>query len=137
MAIGENPELPQRCYGAGVQPGSARFAQAVNGNIPLRVLGAHFIWRKCLFENKDTPLFGYRYQPGLSYEQPKYCPEKEALGSCASAASKSKSQVTVLPERGFSLRAFFSPSLLPTKQSASLVSFLVGFLGKSLSAQTL
>uniref|UniRef100_A0A8D1VH63 Solute carrier family 7 member 2 n=1 Tax=Sus scrofa TaxID=9823 RepID=A0A8D1VH63_PIG len=69
-----------------------------------------------------------RYQPGLSYEQPKYCPEKEALGSCASAASKSKSQVTVLPERGFSLRAFFSPSLLPTKQSASLVSFLVGFL---------
>uniref|UniRef100_A0A8D1U1G6 Solute carrier family 7 member 2 n=1 Tax=Sus scrofa TaxID=9823 RepID=A0A8D1U1G6_PIG len=69
-----------------------------------------------------------RYQPGLSYEQPKYCPEKEALGSCASAASKSKSQVTVLPEWGFSLRAFFSPSLLPTKQSASLVSFLVGFL---------
>ncbi|MBW04427.1 Cationic amino acid transporter 2, partial [Eschrichtius robustus] len=69
-----------------------------------------------------------RYQPGLSYEQPKYCPEKEALRSCANTASKSESQVTVLPGQGFSLRTLFSPSLLPTKQSASLVSFLVGFL---------
>lgn len=77
------------------------------------------------------PLFGNRYQPGLSYEQPKYCPEKEALGSCANTASKSESQVTVPPGQGFSLRTLFSPSLLPTKQSASLVSFLVGFLGKS------
>ncbi|TKC41795.1 hypothetical protein EI555_020396 [Monodon monoceros] len=69
-----------------------------------------------------------RYQPGLSYEQPKYCPEKEALGSCANTASKSASQVTALPGQGFSLRTLVSPSLLPTKQSASLVSFLVGFL---------
>ncbi|GAB5570169.1 cationic amino acid transporter 2 isoform X1 [Prionailurus iriomotensis] len=69
-----------------------------------------------------------RYQPGLSYEQPKCCPEKEALGSCASAASKSESQVTMLQGQGFSLRILFSPSALPTQQSSSLVSFLVGFL---------
>ncbi|XP_015985404.2 cationic amino acid transporter 2 isoform X2 [Rousettus aegyptiacus] len=69
-----------------------------------------------------------RYQPGLSYEQPKYSPEKEALGSCAGAASESTSQDTMLQEQGFSLRALFSPSALPTQQSASLVSFMVGFL---------
>ncbi|EPY74780.1 Low-affinity cationic amino acid transporter-2 isoform 1-like protein [Camelus ferus] len=69
-----------------------------------------------------------RYQPGLSYEQTKCCPGKEALGSCADTASKSESQVTVLPRQGFSPRALFCPSLLPTRQSASLVSFLVGFL---------
>ncbi|KAI4529664.1 cationic amino acid transporter 2 isoform X4 [Ovis aries] len=69
-----------------------------------------------------------RYQPGLSYEQPKYCSEKEALGSCTNRTSKSESQDTMLPGQGFSLRTLFSPSLLPTKQSASLVSFLVGFL---------
>ncbi|MXQ84242.1 hypothetical protein E5288_WYG014242 [Bos mutus] len=80
---------------------------------------------------KHTLLLGNRYQPGLSYEQPKYCSEKEALGSCANRTSKSKSQVTMLPGQGFSLRTLFNPSLLPTKQSASLVSFLVGFLGLS------
>lgn len=69
-----------------------------------------------------------RYQPGLSYEQPKYCSEKEALRSCTNRTSKSESQDTMLPGQGFSLRTLFSPSLLPTKQSASLVSFLVGFL---------
>ncbi|XP_008587803.1 PREDICTED: low affinity cationic amino acid transporter 2 isoform X1 [Galeopterus variegatus] len=69
-----------------------------------------------------------RYQPSLSYEQPRYSPEKEALGSCASTASKSESQVTMLQGQGFSLRTLFSPSVLPTPQSASLVSFLVGFL---------
>lgn len=37
----------------------------------------------------------------------------------------------MLQGQGFSLRALFSPSALPTRQSASLVSFLVGFLGKS------
>ncbi|ELK08859.1 Low affinity cationic amino acid transporter 2 [Pteropus alecto] len=73
-----------------------------------------------------------RYQPGLSYEQPKYSPEKEALGSCASTASESTSQVTMLQEQGFSLRSLFSPSALPTQQSASLVSFMVGFLGLSI-----
>ncbi|KAG8512553.1 Cationic amino acid transporter 2, partial [Galemys pyrenaicus] len=69
-----------------------------------------------------------RYQPGLSYEQPKFSSEKEALGACAGAASKTEPQVTMLQGQGFSLRALFSPSTLPTKQSASLVSFLVGFL---------
>lgn len=72
-----------------------------------------------------------RYQPGLCYEQPKYSPESEGLGSCASAASKSDSQVTMLQRHGFSLRTLYSPSALPTRQSASLVSFLVGFLGES------
>lgn len=62
-----------------------------------------------------------RYQPGLCYEQPKYTPEKEILESCTNATSKSESQVT-------SLRTLFNPSALPTRQSASLVSFLVGFL---------
>ncbi|XP_054422104.1 cationic amino acid transporter 2 isoform X2 [Pteronotus mesoamericanus] len=69
-----------------------------------------------------------RYQPGLSYEQPKYPPEKEALQPHANAESESASQVTMLQDQGFSLSALFSPSALPTQQSASLVSFLVVFL---------
>lgn len=69
-----------------------------------------------------------RYQPGLCYEQPKYTPEKEILESCTNATSKSESQVTMLQGQGFSLRTLFNPSALPTRQSASLVSFLVGFL---------
>ncbi|XP_055449652.1 cationic amino acid transporter 2 isoform X1 [Psammomys obesus] len=69
-----------------------------------------------------------RYQPGLCYEQPKYSSEKEMLEPCNTAASKSESQVTMLQGRGFSFRTVFSPSALPTRQSASLVSFLVGFL---------
>ncbi|XP_004428843.1 PREDICTED: cationic amino acid transporter 2 isoform X2 [Ceratotherium simum simum] len=69
-----------------------------------------------------------RYQPGLSYEQPKYSTEKEALRPCASAASKSEPQVTILQRRSFILQTVCSPSVLPTQQSASLVSFLVGFL---------
>ncbi|XP_034503450.1 cationic amino acid transporter 2 isoform X2 [Ailuropoda melanoleuca] len=69
-----------------------------------------------------------RYQPGLPYEQPKCCPEKEALGSCANTASKCESQVTMLQGSGLSLRTLVSPSALPTQQSSSLVSFLVGFL---------
>lgn len=76
--------------------------------------------------------FGARYQPGLSYEQPKCCPEKAALGSCGNkAASKSESPVTMLQGPGLSLRLLISPSALPTQQSSSLVSFLVGFLGES------
>ncbi|KAM5279495.1 cationic amino acid transporter 2 isoform 2-T3 [Hipposideros larvatus] len=68
-----------------------------------------------------------RYQPGLCYEQPKYSPEKEALRSFVSAASESASQA-MLEGQGFSLRSLLSPSALPTQQSSSLVSFLVGFL---------
>ncbi|XP_003902513.1 cationic amino acid transporter 2 isoform X1 [Papio anubis] len=69
-----------------------------------------------------------RYQPGLSYEQPKFSPEKDGLESSARVTSKSESQVTMLQRQGFSVRTLFCPSLLPTQQSASLVSFLVGFL---------
>lgn len=67
----------------------------------------------------------------MCYEQPKYTPEKDILESCTNATSKSESQVTMLQGQGFSLRTLFNPSALPTRQSASLVSFLVGFLGKS------
>ncbi|XP_004452135.3 cationic amino acid transporter 2 isoform X2 [Dasypus novemcinctus] len=69
-----------------------------------------------------------RYQPGLSYKQPKCSPEREALGSCADATSKCESQVPMLQGQGFGLQTLLSPSDLPTKQSASLVSFLVGLL---------
>lgn len=69
-----------------------------------------------------------RYQPGLPYEQPKYSPEKEALRSFTNANSESASQAIMLQGKGFSLRSLFSPSALPTQQSSSLVSFLVGFL---------
>lgn len=69
-----------------------------------------------------------RYQPGLPYEQPKYSPEKEALRSFTNATSESASQAIRLQGQGFSLRSLFSPSALPTQQSSSLVSFLVGFL---------
>ncbi|XP_073856442.1 cationic amino acid transporter 2 isoform X4 [Macaca fascicularis] len=69
-----------------------------------------------------------RYQPGLSYEQPKFSPEKDGLESSPRVTSKSESQVTMLQRQGFSVRTLFFPSLLPTQQSASLVSFLVGFL---------
>ncbi|XP_016064518.1 PREDICTED: cationic amino acid transporter 2 isoform X2 [Miniopterus natalensis] len=69
-----------------------------------------------------------RYQPGLSYEQPKYSPEKEALESCAGGDLESVSHVTMLQGLGFSLQTLFNPSALPTQQSASLVSFLVGLL---------
>lgn len=69
-----------------------------------------------------------RYQPGLSYEQPKFSPEKDGLESSPRVTSKSESQVTMLQRQGFSVRTLFCPSLLPTQQSASLVSFLVGLL---------
>nr|XP_008975568.2 cationic amino acid transporter 2 isoform X1 [Pan paniscus]XP_054972277.1 cationic amino acid transporter 2 isoform X1 [Pan paniscus]XP_054972278.1 cationic amino acid transporter 2 isoform X1 [Pan paniscus] len=69
-----------------------------------------------------------RYQPGLSYDQPKCSPEKDGLGSSPRVTSKSESQVTMLQRQGFSVRTVFCPTLLPTQQSASLVSFLVGFL---------
>lgn len=69
-----------------------------------------------------------RYQPGLSYQQPKYSPEKEGLGFPATSASKSESQVTMVQRQGFTLRMLFSPSIEPTQHSASLVSFLVGVL---------
>uniref|UniRef100_A0A6I8NTA4 Cationic amino acid transporter 2 n=1 Tax=Ornithorhynchus anatinus TaxID=9258 RepID=A0A6I8NTA4_ORNAN len=69
-----------------------------------------------------------RYQPGFqSYEQPKYSPEKEALAA-AKPATKSESQLSMLQGNGFSLQSLFNPSVFPTTQSASAVSFLVGLL---------
>uniref|UniRef100_G1QDK0 Cationic amino acid transporter C-terminal domain-containing protein n=1 Tax=Myotis lucifugus TaxID=59463 RepID=G1QDK0_MYOLU len=68
-----------------------------------------------------------RYQPSLSYEQPRFSPEKEALESCAGRTRKARPRSPCCGQ-GFSLQTLFSPSALPTKQSASLVSFLVGFL---------
>ncbi|XP_003797695.1 cationic amino acid transporter 2 [Otolemur garnettii] len=69
-----------------------------------------------------------RYQPSLSYKQPKYSPEKKGLEECPSTASKSDSQVTMLEGQRSVLQTLVSPSLLPTQQSSSLVSFLVGLL---------
>ncbi|XP_007516347.1 cationic amino acid transporter 2 isoform X2 [Erinaceus europaeus] len=69
-----------------------------------------------------------RYQPGLSYQQPKYSPEKDGQEFYSTSASKTESQVTMLQRQGFSLRMLFCPSIEPTQYSASLVSFLVGVL---------
>ncbi|KAJ7326735.1 hypothetical protein JRQ81_016494 [Phrynocephalus forsythii] len=68
-----------------------------------------------------------RYQPGLNYEQPKYSEEKEALAGPESKC-KSDSQISMIPGESFSLRILFNPSSLPTKQSATMVSILVGLL---------
>ncbi|KAM9143568.1 cationic amino acid transporter 2 [Pangshura tecta] len=64
-----------------------------------------------------------RYQPNLTYEQPKYSPEKEAL-----TRSERESQISMLQGHHFSLHTLMNPSSLPTEQSATTVSFLVGLL---------
>lgn len=120
-------------WGASHEKGQFTAPTGTLSGVSPQVFGVCFLWAKCLSENKDTDfcLFGARYQPGLSYEQPQCCPEKAAVGPCGSAASKSKSQAAVLRGQGLSLRMLVSPAALPTQQSSSLVSFLVGFLGES------
>ncbi|XP_074131809.1 cationic amino acid transporter 2 isoform X2 [Sminthopsis crassicaudata] len=61
-----------------------------------------------------------RYQPSLTHQKTKCCPEKEALTSGAAA--------DLLPTPGNSKQTLLKPSRLPTQQSASLVSYLVGLL---------
>ncbi|XP_025063252.1 cationic amino acid transporter 2 isoform X3 [Alligator sinensis] len=70
-----------------------------------------------------------RYQPSLTYEQPKYCPEKEVLPGSERESTISESQVNMLQRNRFSLQTLINPSSLPTEQSATTVSCSVGLLG--------
>ncbi|NXK24234.1 CTR2 protein, partial [Arenaria interpres] len=69
-----------------------------------------------------------RYQPSLSYEQPKYSPEKAALAAPERESAVSESQINMIQENHFSLQALINPSSLPTEQTATTVNFLVGLL---------
>ncbi|XP_064305590.1 cationic amino acid transporter 2 isoform X1 [Phalacrocorax carbo] len=69
-----------------------------------------------------------RYQPSLTYEQPKYSPEKAALAASERESAVSESQINMIQENHFSLQALINPSSLPTKQTATTVNFLVGLL---------
>ncbi|XP_010138458.1 PREDICTED: low affinity cationic amino acid transporter 2 isoform X1 [Buceros rhinoceros silvestris] len=70
-----------------------------------------------------------RYQPSLTYEQPKYSQEKAALAACEiREPAESESQINMIQENHFSLQALINPSSLPTKQTATTVNFLVGLL---------
>uniref|UniRef100_A0A8D0HKY5 Cationic amino acid transporter 2 n=1 Tax=Sphenodon punctatus TaxID=8508 RepID=A0A8D0HKY5_SPHPU len=70
-----------------------------------------------------------RYQPNLTYEQPKYSTEKEALAGSEAESAMSESQISMIQQQhGFSLHSLINPSSLPTEQSATTVKFLVGLL---------
>lgn len=69
-----------------------------------------------------------RYQPGLGYEKPKCVPDKEMLSVSERESMMNESQIIILQEQGFSFRSLLHPPSLPTEQSASVVSFLVGLL---------
>ncbi|NXN47540.1 CTR2 protein, partial [Rhinoptilus africanus] len=69
-----------------------------------------------------------RYQPSLSYEQPKYSAEKAALAASERESAVSESQINMIQENNFSLQALINPSILPTEQTATTVNFLVGLL---------
>ncbi|XP_056414966.1 cationic amino acid transporter 2 isoform X2 [Hyla sarda] len=69
-----------------------------------------------------------RYQPGLGYEKPKCVPDKEMLSASERESMMNESQIIILQEQGFSFRSLLYPPSLPTEQSASVVSLLVGLL---------
>ncbi|XP_035399640.1 cationic amino acid transporter 2 isoform X2 [Cygnus olor] len=69
-----------------------------------------------------------RYQPCLTYEQPKYSPEKAALAASERESAVSESQINMIQENHFSLQSLINPSSLPTEQTATTVNFLVGLL---------
>ncbi|KAM9329861.1 cationic amino acid transporter 2 [Gastrophryne carolinensis] len=69
-----------------------------------------------------------RYQPGLGYEKPKSAPEKEMLSASERESMMNESQIIILQEQGFSFHSLVYPASVPTEQSASVVSFLVGLL---------
>ncbi|XP_018410312.1 PREDICTED: cationic amino acid transporter 2 isoform X2 [Nanorana parkeri] len=69
-----------------------------------------------------------RYQPGLGYEKPKGVPEKEMLSASERESMMNESQIIMLQEQGFSYRSLMYPASVPTEQSASVVSILVGIL---------
>ncbi|XP_040274723.1 cationic amino acid transporter 2 isoform X2 [Bufo bufo] len=69
-----------------------------------------------------------RYQPGLGYEKPKCVPDKEMLSASERESMTNESQIIILQEQGFSFHSLLHPPSVPTEQSASVVSFLVGIL---------
>ncbi|XP_073501503.1 cationic amino acid transporter 2 isoform X2 [Phyllobates terribilis] len=69
-----------------------------------------------------------RYQPGLGYEKPKCVPDKEMLSASERESMMNESQIIILQEQGFSFHSLLHPPSLPTEQSASVVSLLVGLL---------
>ncbi|XP_072262285.1 cationic amino acid transporter 2 isoform X2 [Pyxicephalus adspersus] len=69
-----------------------------------------------------------RYQPGLGYEKPKGVPEKEMLSASERESMMNESQIMMLQEQGFSFRSLMYPASVPTEQSASVVSTIVGLL---------
>lgn len=75
-----------------------------------------------------------RYQP--TYEEPKYTPEKAALAAAERESAVSESQINMIEENRFRLQALVNPSSLPTEQTATIVNFLVGLLGKYSAVQT-
>lgn len=72
----------------------------------------------------------HRYQPGLGYEKPKGAPEKEMLSASERESMMNESQIMMLQEQRFSFHSLLYPASVPTEQSASVVSILVGLLGK-------
>ncbi|NWH81470.1 CTR2 protein, partial [Piaya cayana] len=69
-----------------------------------------------------------RYQPNLTYEQPKYSPEKAALTASERESAVSESQINMIQENHFSLQTLIYPSSLPTEQTATTVNILVSLL---------
>ncbi|NXG00751.1 CTR2 protein, partial [Sakesphorus luctuosus] len=69
-----------------------------------------------------------RYQPALTYEEPKCPPEKAALAAAERESAVSESQINMIEENRFGLQALMNPSSLPTEQTATTVNFLVGLL---------
>ncbi|NXE24177.1 CTR2 protein, partial [Ardeotis kori] len=69
-----------------------------------------------------------RYQPTVTYEQPKYSTEKAALTASERESAVSESPIKMIQEKHFSLQALISPPSVPTEQTATTVNFLVGLL---------
>ncbi|XP_065593056.1 cationic amino acid transporter 2 isoform X2 [Cyrtonyx montezumae] len=78
-----------------------------------------------------------RYQPSLTYEQPKYSPEKAALAASERESAVSESQINMIQESHFSLQTLINPSSLPTEQTATTVNCLVGLLGSIITIFTI
>ncbi|MBN3299215.1 CTR2 protein, partial [Amia calva] len=68
-----------------------------------------------------------RYQPHAAYERPKFNIEKEKLTAeeGESEMTESESQLNMLKDGGLTLQTVLSPSMLPTKQSSTVVNIAV------------
>ncbi|XP_069056599.1 cationic amino acid transporter 2 isoform X2 [Pleurodeles waltl] len=69
-----------------------------------------------------------RYQPGLGYEEPKCLEEKEMLSASERESAKNESQISIIQEQRTRFSNLLYPPSLPTNQSSSFVSFIVGLL---------